>query len=337
MSAVDVSSSAIGASFRNVQRQLAQFVPGARGSEPGEPLLELFPQPTEPARLIEAELIEPGEMRAHVVPGAPEVGFAAFLDGTQASRVLAHANGVAIVHGTVAAVVRQRRDRRLVTWTEPVVRRRIYAPLALLSDSWRRAFARMPVDVVDTSDESESGKPAPRHPFALRDTAIHRVQKDREAAERELAERWCSRERDPLFIDGGISGSERVAVSSCTVGVVKSHRTLYAQGDDLSTILALKSGERSSVFRVTSPKRTMVASWYLRMRDDSGHDPMFGLVRVEVSHPGRQEEREIGGRADRVSRWILAEAAPLALPDSRWDRMVYGIRDCEEFLRAIQR
>jgi hypothetical protein len=35
-----------------------------------------------------------------------------------------------------------------------------------------------------------------------------------------------------------------------------------------------------------------------------------------------------------VSRWILAERAPLALPDARWDRMVYGIRDCEEFLRA---
>ncbi len=36
-----------------------------------------------------------------------------------------------------------------------------------------------------------------------------------------------------LFIDGGISGSERIAVSSCTVGVVKSHRTLYAEGDEL--------------------------------------------------------------------------------------------------------
>jgi len=37
-----------------------------------------------------------------------------------------------------------------------------------------------------------------------------------------------------------------------------------------------------------------------------------------------------------VSRWILGEAAPLALPDARWDKMVYGVRDCEEFLRAIQ-
>ena len=43
----------------------------------------------------------------------------------------------------------------------------------------------------------------------------------------------------------------------------------------------------------------------------------------------------IGEKADSVSRWILAEAAPLAMPDSRWDKMVYGIRDCEEFLNAV--
>jgi hypothetical protein len=43
----------------------------------------------------------------------------------------------------------------------------------------------------------------------------------------------------------------------------------------------------------------------------------------------------IGDRADEVSRWIMAEASPLALPDARWDKMVYGIRDCEEYLRAV--
>jgi hypothetical protein len=164
---------------------------------------------------------------------------------------------------------------------------------------------------------------------------VHRVQEDREAAERELAERWCNVEHEPLFIDGGISGSERVAVASCTVGVVKSHRTLYAEGEALQTILALRRGERSSVFRVTSPKRIAVASWYLRMRDRAGHDPMWGLVRVEIAQPARVDIDGVRERADTVSRWILAEASPLAMPDARWDKMVYGIRDCEEFLRAV--
>ena len=44
----------------------------------------------------------------------------------------------------------------------------------------------------------------------------------------------------------------------------------------------------------------------------------------------------VSRRADEVSSWVLAETLPLAVPDARWDKMVYGIHDCEEFLRAIQ-
>ena len=62
---------------------------------------------------------------------------------------------------------------------------------------------------------------------------------------------------------------------------------------------------------------------------------MWGLGRAESAHPDPANVHEIGARADEVSRWILAEASPLALPDARWDKMVYGIRDCEEFLRAV--
>jgi len=32
---------------------------------------------------------------------------------------------------------------------------------------------------------------------------------------------------------------------------------------------------------------------------------------------------------------VLGEVAPLALPDPRWDKLVYPIRDCEQFLRAV--
>jgi len=40
------------------------------------------------------------------------------------------------------------------------------------------------------------------------------------------------------------------------------------------------------------------------------------------------------GMADRISRWLLAERAPISAPDPRWDRMLYGIRSVEEFLKA---
>ena len=314
-----------------LQRQLRALAPDVALVTDGEQSLEHLTPDSRPPRLVEADLIEAGAMRARRVFGDPVVAFAAFLDGTQTSRVLAYVDGVPIVLGTVAAAIRARRNRRLTTWQRPVIVRKLYGALAALAPGHRRALESLGVPLVDaiTSDGATT------HPFTLRDEAVHRIQKDREAAEQELAERWCHHEHEPLFIDGGISGSDRVATAECTVGVVKSHRTLYAEGAALQTIFALRRGERSSVFRVTSPKRVPVASWYLRLRDPMGHDPMWGLVRVEIASPPRIDVGAIGERADVVSRWILAEAAPLAMPDARWDKMVYGIRDCEEFLRAV--
>jgi hypothetical protein len=185
-------------------------------------------------------------------------------------------------------------------------------------------------EIVDTSYDERTGKLVSRHPAALRAVAFERVGRDRDEVERRLAELWCVDGAEPLFIDGGISGSGRVASASCAVGVVKSHGTLFADGDALDVVMSLKRGERSSVFERPSERRNPVNSWYLRLRDPRGHDAMFGLVRVEMSPGG-----DVADRANEISLWIMAESAPLSLPDSRWDRMTYGIRDCEQFLRAI--
>jgi hypothetical protein len=318
-----------------VRRQLAALLPEARPTGEGEGTLELASSWLDAPRLISATVLEgSGPLRARRVFQSTDAGFRGFLDGTQRSLVAVYlGGGVPIVLGTAAAVIRERRNRRLHTWGMPLVEARVYAPREALSKpEWQTLASMYGGSLVDTTD-GEAAKGS--HPLALRDAAYHRVQANREALEQRLAERWCSTESDRLFIDGGISGSDAVAVSSCTVGVVKSHRTLYAEGTALQTVLGLGHRERSSVFRITSTRRTAVASWYLRLRDPAGRDPMWGLVRVEIAHPDPAELHAIGERADEVSRWILAEASPLALPDARWDKMVYGIRDCEEFLRAV--
>ncbi|MEP6622176.1 MAG: hypothetical protein ABJE47_22830 [bacterium] len=317
---------------RTLQRQLAGLLPGSRSVD-GESTLELTTQGNDAPRLISATVLERDRLEAHSVTGECTPGFRAFLDGTQRSQVVSFVGSAPVVMGTVAAAVRERRDRRMHTWQQPLVEKKVYVPRAFLpSSAWSIMTEILGDDLIDTTE----GLPdVISHPYALRDAAFHRVQSRREQVEQRLAERWCEEEGDALFIDGGISGSDRVAVSAFTIGVVKSHRTLYAEGEALATILALKYRERSSVFRITSTKRKAVASWYLRMRDPDGHDPMWGLIRAEIALPDQARMTELGPRADEVSRWILAEASPLALPDGRWDKMVYGVRDCEEFLRAI--
>jgi len=322
------------ASFHGVQRRLAAVLPAERWMESSAALELSALRAQDAPRLIAASLLEGKTMRAHRVPEAPQPRFEAFLDGTQTSRVIAHADGIPIVHGVVAAVIRHRVQRRMRTWGSPRVARALYAPLALLPATWRNALDAMELTIVDTLANRTLDSP---HPFALQDAAIHAVQEAREAVERELGERWCGSAAGmrELFVDGAITGSEKVATASCVVGVVKSHRTLYAEGDALRTLVRLNRGERTSVFRVTSPKRTPVASWYLRLRDPGGRDPLWGLVRVEVAEQRGASDKDIAVRANDASGWVLAEALPLAVPDARWDKMAYGVRDCEEFLRSI--
>lgn len=320
-------------SFIALQRRFAALLPEAQPAGSGG-TLELSFQTNDAPRLISATVIEGDTLGAHRVPIPPVPGFRAFLDGTQRSEVVSYVGRIAVVVGHVSAVVRERRERRMHTWREPLLETRIYAPRALLSSvTWNTLCAELEDRLVDITDGASE---IAAHPFALHEAALHRVQWHREQLEQRLAERWCAEESDVIFVDGGLSGSDKVAVSMATVGVVKSHRTLYADGVALDIVLSLGEGERSSVFRVTSPKRTTVASWYLRLRDPSGHDPMWGLVRVEVALPAPGQPGPIGDRADEVSRWILSETTPLALPDARWDKMVYGVRDCEEFLRAVR-
>jgi hypothetical protein len=234
-----------------------------------------------------------------------------------------------LVYGTSAAVVRARTDRRLATWEAPLVQHRVYAPLAYVPRAdLERALGPM---LEDTTRRAPDGSiPAP-HPTLLLERATLAVSRDRERLELSLAERWCAERGEPIMIDGGIGSSEAVAQSSCAVGVVKSHRTLYAEGDALTIVLALRQGERSSVIRIAPRGRSEVLSWYLRLRDAEGRDALWGLVRVEMRVVPRES---ISERADELSRWLLAESMPLAAPDPRWDRMAYGIRSAEEFLRA---
>jgi hypothetical protein len=284
-----------------------------------------------PPRLETATPLEGAAIAARRVDAAPVVGFGAFLDGIQRSHVRAHLGAVPIVHGAVAAAVRERVARRMRTWDLPLTSHALYLPFPavpppLLSQMVERC------DLVDTLADHDVEQPAPQHPGDLAARALTAIQRRREREERQLAEAWVASGTAPLLMDGGIAGSEVVARSEKVVGAVKSHRTLYVTGESLPVIVGLREGERTTAVVLTSPRRIPVATWYLRLREPGARGPFFGLVRVEVAH---LDATAITSRADLVSRWLLAERTPVALPDTRWDVMVYGIRECEDYLSAI--
>jgi hypothetical protein len=173
----------------------------------------------------------------------------------------------------------------------------------------------------------------------MRARALDVIAAERETAERRLAAEWCASESDWLWIDGGIAGNLAIDERAPAFGVVKSHNTLYGDPVAVHDVLALRFGDRSPAFLVGHRPRRAVASWYLRIHE-ADSDPLHGLVRVEIAPPTLRDNVPVDvlaftQRIDELSAWILAERAPLSLPDRRWDTLTYGVYACEQYLKSI--
>jgi len=133
-------------------------------------------------------------------------------------------------------------------------------------------------------------------------------------------------------VDGALSESPTWSVDQRILGISKSHSTLPFDGSELHRYLRLPSGHRSSIFLPESRNMAPVHAWALRLWPWEGKDLFHGLVRVEVAPANGTPEM-----ADLLSRRLLAERAPLSTPDSRWDRLLYGVHSVEQYLRSRAR
>ncbi|MBI2842983.1 MAG: hypothetical protein HYX78_06240 [Armatimonadetes bacterium] len=293
--------------------------------EPGLPAAEPNIAPEEP------EIVEGTGLAVRPVGRPDGTLFTHFLDGAQTARRIGFYDYTApVVYGFIGAVIRKRDADRHMSTHDKDYRENLYFSFAFVDPNDLRKAGIEPVDVAvrgkGSSDESEA------HPLRLQELARSAVSNARAEMERDLAERWIagSRSDEWLCWDGSISGRSGTSKHPRIIGVIKSHQTQYFRAEEQRKVLSLGVGERSSVFQPKGYGWSPVYSWYLRLHPNEGRDIYFGLVRVEAA-----ATPETIAMADEVSRWLLAERSPLSLPDSRWDRMLYPIRDCEQYLKSI--
>ena len=303
-----------GAAFHHLRRRLA-----AAGGRPAGRAAEAAAPRREVPEIRQATVVEPP--LCHRAVGAPRpIGEpVAFLDGVQHTELLGYVGTSPVVAARIAAGVRRRELRRSVGSVS--LRRQLVIARAPALE----ALGPLPAGsetVVLTDDE-------PPHPVGDHDRARAAVDAARTALE--IAAARAFREREPatwLVADGTLTVSPDWSRDPRTVGVVKSHGTLPFDGDELECYLTVPAGQRTSVFAPSTRHVTPVHSWALRLWPWQGRDLFHGLVRVEAAAAD-----DPGALADRVSRWLLAERAPLA-NDPRQDRLLYGIHDAERWLRA---
>lgn len=306
--------------LREVSDELGSGWHPVRGSGP-----HLEPQP-EPTAFGEAEIVEGDGRFATCAVGAPQKSqFEFFLDGIEHTSICGYIGVVPIVHAYVAAAIRQRCDRSFTTWD--VFEQEVLAfPHALLSPDRFLALGLPEATLLDSQAEASD-----LHPIRLAEIGRSAVKLHRARIESRLARRWADERpgRGWLLVDGRLAIDPGLLKSGRAAGLVKSHRTQYLPTDAMETVLGMSGAHRSSVFKPVRPQVGEVYSWYLRLRPASGHDIYWALARIECR--AGPDTLEI---ADQVSRWLLAETAPLALPDPRWHVLLYPIRDCENYLRA---
>lgn len=272
------------------------------------------------ACIAPATLIEPGPVTAHAVGvPVPWPGPVAFLDGTQRVEVIGYVGASPLVGAEVAAAVRERvgRDTRTVA-----VERRVVA-LGRRAVLVEAGAVLAGVTKIALPDEE------PAHPLRDVDAARHAVDRARGEVERIVGDAYRRSAPHWLVVDGSLAESSAWALDPRMIGVSKSHATLPFEGPDLVTYLQLPQGHRSSIFQPASRRHAPVYAWGLRLWAWTGHDLLYGLVRIEVA--AREDSLT---KADTICRWLMAERSPISAPDARWDRLLYGIHGVERYLKV---
>jgi hypothetical protein len=292
----------------------------ARGFTPATWIPAASEGRSEAATIRLARVLEDQPMSGHHV-GAPEAwpGAVAFLDGTQRYEVMAYAGASPVVVAEIAAAVLERRDRHL--HVAEVLRRRLVIARPEVLDQLE--------DAIVGHEAIALPEQGPVHPVLDFQLARREVDSARGKLEVETGHRFRKASDAWLIVDGSLSESPQWARDGRMLGISKSHATLPFSGTELEDYLRLPAGSRSPVFEPAGNEVAPVYSWALRLWPWEGKDLLHGLIRVEAA-----ARLDTLAEADQLSRWLLAERAPMSTPDPRWDRLLYGIRAVEEYLRA---
>jgi len=284
--------------------------------------------------LVETGALEARDTGYRPGEGGSASGFRFFLDGVQYSHLICYVDNVPLVHHLSAAAILQRdpETRTLRVWRWSGVRRHLLVPKAYVDYSLLESLG---VPVENTMDESEN---APREAVALRALAHSKSQRMRRQIEVELIRQWvAAREEGWLMVDGPLMLLPELDVRGRMVGVIKSFGAQFFDGEEQLRVMTLPKWHRTTAFQLPRGSRADAGaatarhwySWYVRIRDPRGSDTDHGLLRVEIP-----PDPEILAQADTISRWLIAERAPLSTPDPRWDNLLYPIHACEQFLRS---
>ncbi|MER7546329.1 hypothetical protein [Actinomadura sp.] len=153
--------------------------------------------------------------------------------------------------------------------------------------------------------------------------ALQRTLSDLEVS---LATRYrsASAEEDLLIVDGPLRGRAHLPR---TIGYVKTHHAAYLSGPEAAVLAALRPGQRTPVFLMTTSWARH--SWYLRLPAPSGA-PWAGIARCEAA--ADLSRTEVADLADECTA-LIPHLAGVGYKDPRAPQNLVPIGALEKLLR----
>lgn len=146
------------------------------------------------------------------------------------------------------------------------------------------------------------------------------------AAEVDCALRARPDAAELLVVDGPLRGQFSRGHPGRTLGLIKTHRRPYLEGEPHALVAGLRPGERTPVFRVGT--RWVRCSWYLRLPCRPAA-PWAGVVRMECPDLPAAEAVALAG----LSQAVLPRYASVEHKDQRAPQNLYPIGGLERLLR----
>lgn len=221
---------------------------------------------------------------------------------------------IAIHYAIVAAIIVKYEKDRWSMFSQPVVREYALTSSRLLGMDLPEGFTDTGAEKGYFSDQ--------------RMDAVRRVRALRHELESEHLSEWLTAtdESERILVDGSLAHLPMAADRA--VGVCKDNHPRFFESEVSRSVLGLGYGERSSLFTYETPLGKRITSWFMRIRQPVGQAATFGLIRPELMSDGVIGPEEVSA----VSRAVFNLRNPVAYPAPKWERLIYPLRVCTEFL-----
>lgn len=224
-------------------------------------------------------------------------------------------------YASVASVVLSRHEGSLAPYTRPLIAHLLLLDLNGLDEDEVVERYSEGIEIINTNPEEQGYK-------ARRIAAMKKAM----GVQREMMEEGLlalKEDREPgvvIVVDGSIAGIEGTAKLPGLIGLIPADAEMLGEG---STVLNCPFRARSAL-----DDSGGIPAFYLRVRDATGMNPDFGLIRVELGlNPDGNPPDEVW--ASDVSSLLLKERFPVDRNAKGWDKSIFALLNAGKYIDTL--